>query len=70
MRLDVSLESFEAERRDFQRVIDAIGAIKRASHETLLDLEWLHETICSVGLGQLHPDEIFGIGVRIREGVR
>jgi hypothetical protein len=59
MRLDVSLESYEAERHDFQLVLDAIGRIGNAAVEELLDIDWLHGTVCSVGLGFLTPPDVY-----------
>jgi hypothetical protein len=57
MRLDVSLGSYRAEEEDFRRVISAIERIGAADEADLLDLGWLHETVCSVGLSYLSPPE-------------
>src|ERR1700722_8046616 len=57
MRIDVSLEFFDAERRDFELVLDAIRRIQSASRAQLEDLDWLHDVVCSVGLAVLHPPE-------------
>lgn len=54
---DISTESYDAERRDFGLVLDAIERIQRASAEELRSLEFLDEWVCSVGLGNLHPVE-------------
>ncbi len=48
--LHVSLDSFEAERADFQRVIDAVHAIKAAPLADLRDQSWLVALIRTVGL--------------------
>lgn len=44
------LESYEAERADFERVLDAIRTIKAASLDELRSLDWLTDLIRSVGL--------------------
>jgi hypothetical protein len=46
----VSLEAYEAERADFERVLAAIRTIQRATLEELSSVDWLVEVIRSVGL--------------------
>jgi hypothetical protein len=52
-----SLESFDAERADFELVLAAIGKVQAASDAALRDLDWIHEWVCSVGLAPLFPAE-------------
>ncbi len=58
MAFPPTLEQWDAERADFARVLAAIRSIQSAAPETLLRLDWLEETICSVGLGILTPPEV------------
>ncbi|HEX8296464.1 MAG TPA: class I SAM-dependent methyltransferase [Chthoniobacteraceae bacterium] len=44
------LESYDAERADFQRVIDAVQKIQRASSDELQSFDWLVGIIRGVGL--------------------
>lgn len=48
--LRVSLDALEAERADFQRVLDAIHTLRSAPLADLRDLDWLVDLIRSVGL--------------------
>ncbi|MDB6152964.1 MAG: hypothetical protein JWL90_1417 [Chthoniobacteraceae bacterium] len=48
--MDASLEAYEAERTDFERVLRAIQAIRLASESQLASFDWLLETIRQVGL--------------------
>ena len=52
-----SLESFDAERADFELVLSAIGKAEAASVDALRDFDWVHEWVCSVGLAPLFPAE-------------
>jgi hypothetical protein len=53
----VSLETYEAERADFERVLDAIRRFQTAPVESLHDLEWVREVVSTVGLAILFPPE-------------
>jgi len=55
-----SLEFYENDRADFEKVLAAIRAIQTASLDELRDIAWLVEVIRSVGLYPMHPvDELF-----------
>lgn len=51
-----SLEFYDAERRDFERVVAAVRKIQAASPDELQSLEWLAQTIREVGLVPLADD--------------
>jgi hypothetical protein len=55
--IEVSLEAYDVERADFQRVLDAMGAFREGALEQLADVEWVCEVVRSVGLGILFPPE-------------
>jgi hypothetical protein len=55
--IPVSLETYDAERADFELVLNAIRQFQTAPVEKLHDLQWVHEVVCSIGLGALHPPE-------------
>lgn len=57
MAFSPSLEQWNAERADFARVLAAIRTIQSAPPDALLDLAWIEDVICSVGLGILMPPE-------------
>ncbi len=48
--MDTSLEAYEAERADFERVLRAIHAIRAASESELKSFDWLVAMIRQVGL--------------------
>jgi hypothetical protein len=50
-------EGFEAECRDFARLMEAIRQAQAAPLEKLRDLEWIHQWICSIGVANLDPAE-------------
>lgn len=52
------LEAYEVERSDFQRVLDGIESIKRASHDQLQSLPWLLQVIRGVGVVPIPEAEI------------
>jgi hypothetical protein len=52
-----NLEAYDADRADFEHVIEAIGKFQAAPVAKLHDLEWVYEVVCSVGLGILFPPE-------------
>jgi hypothetical protein len=57
----ITLEAFDAERADFERVLGAIRRFQGASETELHDLEWVCEVVGSVGLSPLFPaEEIYG----------
>jgi hypothetical protein len=70
VQLDVPLESYDAERSDFQLVLNAMERIAGAAKEQLLDLDWLHETVCSVGLGFLMPADVYADKSDLMNGSR
>jgi len=55
--IPVSLDACDADRADFQRVLDAIRQFQAAPVEKLHDLEWVCSVVCSVGLAILFPPE-------------
>jgi hypothetical protein len=52
-----TLEAYDAERIDFERVLRAIHRFREAPAASLHDLEWVYQVVCSVGLAILHPAE-------------
>ncbi len=52
-----TLQSYDAERADFERVLGAIRQFLGAPAEKLHDLEWVCQVVRSVGLAALHPPE-------------
>jgi hypothetical protein len=50
-------EAYDADRADFERVLDAIRQFQTAPVAKLDDLEWVYEVVCSVGLSPLFPPE-------------
>jgi hypothetical protein len=56
--MDESLASFEAERADFQRVLDAIHKIKVATQSELRSFDWLVGLIREVGLVPIPEFEV------------
>jgi hypothetical protein len=55
--LPASLEAYDADRVDFDRVICAIRQFQTAPEPKLHDLEWVYGVVCSVGLAILFPPE-------------
>jgi len=55
--IPVSLEAYDVERADFERVIEAIRQFQTAPVAKLHDLEWVYQVVCSVGLAILFPPE-------------
>jgi hypothetical protein len=51
------LEAYDAERADFERVLEAIRQFQRAPLANLHDLEWICQVVRSVGLAPLFPPE-------------
>lgn len=47
--MSAELELLNAERADFERVLDGVRAIQSASTEQLLSVDWLIDVICQVG---------------------
>jgi len=68
--VNVSLESYDAERNDFELVLAAIRKIQSASSAELRDLDWLHEVVCSVGLSPLHPGDAYADKMGLINGSR
>ena len=52
-----SLEAFDIERADFERVLEAIRHFQNAPVAKLHELEWVYGVVCSVGLAILFPPE-------------
>ena len=50
---EISLESYDAERRDFDLVLAAIRRAHSASPTDLENLDWIEEWVSAVGLGNL-----------------
>lgn len=48
--MPASLEAYNAERADFQRLLDAIGKLQRAPLDELRSVDWLATVIRDVGL--------------------
>jgi hypothetical protein len=60
-RTHATLDSYEAERADFARVVAAIHRIQAADLNELRNLGWIYETVCSVGLCMVDaPDVAYG----------
>jgi hypothetical protein len=55
--IPVSLEAYDAERSDFERVLDAIRQFQAAPVAKLHDVEWVYTVVCSAGLAILFPPE-------------
>jgi len=52
-----NLEAYDADRADFERVLDAIRQFQTAPVAKLHDLEWVYQVVCSVGVSILFPPE-------------
>jgi hypothetical protein len=57
LSIPVSLEAYDAERADFERVLDAIRQFQTAAVAKLEDVEWVCGVVRSVGLAILFPPE-------------
>jgi len=55
--LPASLEAYEADRVDFERIIDAVRQFQTVPVASLHDLEWVYKVVCSAGLSILFPPE-------------
>ncbi len=55
--IPISLEAYDAERADFERVLDAIRQFQSAPAANLHDLEWVCQVVGSAGLAPLFPAE-------------
>lgn len=55
--IPASLEAYDAERADFERVLGAVRQFQAAPIESLHDLEWVYGVVRSVGLAALFPSE-------------
>jgi hypothetical protein len=55
--LSTSLEPYDAERADFERVLEAIRQFQAAPIASLGDLEWVRRVVGSAGLAPLFPAE-------------
>jgi len=53
----ITLEAYDAERADFERVLKAIRRFHAATVGEMHDLDWVCEVVGSVGLAALHPAE-------------
>jgi hypothetical protein len=53
----ITLEAYDAERADFERVLQAIRRVQGATVAELRDLDWVCEVVGSVGLSPLYPAE-------------
>jgi hypothetical protein len=53
----ITLEAYDAERADFERVLGAIRQFQAAPVEQLHDLGWVSDVVGSVGLSALFPPE-------------
>jgi hypothetical protein len=51
------IESYDADRADFERVLAAIRSFQGAPVANLHKLDWVYDVVCSVGLSALFPPE-------------